>query len=188
MAVLCVCAESLVPILALIQFNSAEFSDKEEIIAPLITAWERFSVTKNEWTNKCQNSPDPYNPSVVPLMPSTESLVVSSLRDFTHVITLYMYDCTGALQGNLFWVGVQIRTTALSVALFLWLPLPPVSALCLLHLITFQCLTTVREGSHEEHHSLICLRGRVCVWGVCVCVHMWETMNQSKREGEERWD
>lgn len=61
------------------------------------------------------------------------------------------------------------RTITLSVTLFLWLVYPPVSALCLLHLITSQCLTTVREKSHEAHHSLICLTDFVYE----VCLHVW---------------
>lgn len=37
MSVVCVRAESLVPILATLQFNSAEFSDREQIIALVIS-------------------------------------------------------------------------------------------------------------------------------------------------------
>ncbi len=52
MTVVCVRAESLVPILASVQFNSAEFSEAEEIIAPVIVVWGRFSVAKNQQMSK----------------------------------------------------------------------------------------------------------------------------------------
>ena len=60
------------------------------------------------------------------------------------------------------------------LSLSLSLSPPLVSALRLPHLITSQCLTTVREGSHEEHHSLICLTYPLTSMRcVCVCVCVW---------------
>lgn len=45
--------------LALRQYNSAEFLDKEEIIAPVITVWERFSVAENQQMSKQPGSLQP---------------------------------------------------------------------------------------------------------------------------------
>lgn len=88
--------------------------------------------------------------------------------------------------------GTYRRTIILSVVLFPWPPSPLVSALCLPHLITTHCLTTVREGIHEEHHSLICLTylptcSVSCVF-VRVCAHMGdnESVKTEKRK-ETGW-
>lgn len=98
------------------------------------------------------------------------------------------------MPGNLPWVCAQRSTVALSVVLFPWQFFAPVSALCLPHLITSQCLTTVREGSHEEHHSLICLTERaarlyeVCVCA-CLCTHgrQWISQKGEEQRNEGGW-
>lgn len=163
MAVVCVRTESLVPILVPLQFNSAEFSDIEEINAPVITVWERFSVAQNQ-----QMSKHPW--SLQAISCSSSALNWEScgqlIKGFhTCDYTIYcMYECIGAMQGNQEYERKEVQS------LSLLLSLPPVSALCLVHLITSQCLTTVREGSHEEHRSLICLTYRLLLWGACLCV------------------
>lgn len=88
--------------------------------------------------------------------------------------------------------GTYRRIIILSVVLFPWPSFPLVSALCLPHLITTLCLTTVREGIHEEHHSLICLTylptsSVSCVF-VRVCAHMGdnESVKTEKRK-ETGW-
>lgn len=121
---------------------------------------------------KLQNSPDPYSPSVVPLVPRSESLVVSSLRDFTHVIILYMYEWLEAMHGSL----------------FLLLPLPLWSALCLLHLITSQCLCHRQERKPRrplQPDLFKSLSFPVRCLLVCVCVRAPvgddESVNKEKR-------
>lgn len=176
------------PFLDPVQFSSAEFSNKEEIIAPVITVWERFSVAKNQQMSKHPSSLQPVSCSSYALNWEPCGQLIKGFHTCDYTIytvcfgghareSLYEYECK----------EVQLFSLLLSFSG----PLShPVSALCLLHLITSQCLTTVREGNHEEHRSLICLTRRVLVWSVCVCVcaYTWETMNQSKRKREERGD
>lgn len=150
--------------LACLQFNSAEFSDKEEIIAPVITVWERFSVAKNQQMSK---HPDPYNPSLVPFMLSTESLVVSSLRDFTHVIIKYMsvlgpckeifskYERKEQLLSLLLYFSGSLSLQSLFSVSF-----------------TSSPLSVSPQWGKEAHHSLICLTDQVYIGGVCLCVYV----------------
>lgn len=79
-------AESLVPILARHQLDSAEVLDEAGIITSVITLWESFSVAKSQQMSKQPQSLQPI--SCLSLL-TTESLVVRSLRDFTWDYPVY---------------------------------------------------------------------------------------------------
>lgn len=96
---------------------------------------------------KVPPTPDIYSPPVVSSTSWTERLVADSLRDFTHVVYVWVFQ--GQRGGNLFSMS----------ALFPW-------RLCSLSLSPHHlwCLATMRDRNHGAHH------GSVCVWGVSLCV------------------
>lgn len=100
MTVVCVRADSLVPILAPLQFNSAEFSDKEEIIAPVITVWERFSVAKNQQMSKHPWSLQPVSCSSSALNWEPCGQLIKGFHTCDY--TIYVWVFRGHAEGNLF--------------------------------------------------------------------------------------
>lgn len=149
MTVVCVHARSHVPTLALVQFSSAGFSEKKKIIAPVIMVWERFSVAEN---HKCHNHQPP---SLQPISCfSTESLVVNKLRDLT-------CDYTWVFARETFPAYEHKEALLLFLLVcLLWLSFSPISALCLLHLITSQRSTRPRRTRQTDPFKLP--TGRLC--------------------------
>lgn len=184
MTVVCVRAESLVPILAFLQFNSAGFSDKEEIIAPVITVWERFSVAKNQ-----QMSKHPW--SLQPVSCSSYALNWEPCGQLIKGFNMWSYSVCMSVLGHARESFLRMSTKKYNSSLCCSLSLAVFhSRLCSLspsphHLsVSHHC-----EGRKPWRASQPDLFNVQALWGVrlCVYVHTCERMNQSKRRGEEKW-
>lgn len=185
MTVVCVRAESLVAILALLQFNSAGFSDKEEIIAPVITVWERFSVAKNQ-----QMSKHPYPWSLQPVSCSSYALNWEPCGQLIKGFNMWSYSVCMSVLGHARESFLRMSTKKYNSSLCCSLSLAVFhSRLCSLspspHHLSVSHHCEGRKPWRASQPDLFNVpTDRPTLWGVRLCVyaHTCERMNQSNKE------
>lgn len=171
-----------VPILALLQINSAEFSDKQEIIIPVIATREKFLVALNEQKSNKTRFSQPTSCFFHALDGAPCGWLIKRFYTCDHVV-YSMCECFRARERESFQSWLELSCERASwVALFLW----RLSALCLLHLIISGVSPQRGDRNHWEHHGPALLNGS-CVWDVSLCVGVCARKDQIYLMARHSW-